>query len=313
MRHVFAGFAALICALPGSVHAVDPDCIRGRLAEVIARIETRYHNPVRYTVELRNIHPLLVAEGHYDTVHFDIRPGDDLEGIALALSRGLVGSTPEHIHGLLRSSTGRLKLNDLLRDDIRRRAGRFDVCNGPNCWNATLNWNRPGFGYRYSSEEEIVKFLGHDYVQLPASEPIRFGDAIAVWDGSRIVHTAVALSGNLVWHKSGLHSGRPYSFQTVQQMLRRYYPEQSPSARVTVHRFLPAEERGASATGWMELRDQFREGTSRQRSREIPREEIEPTSIEEFLKTGWGPIFVEEGVVDELPTPGAPVRGAAPQ
>ncbi len=109
---------------------------------------------------------------------------------------------------------------------------------GANCFNATLIWFHPETEMEYVSQSDMAAILSRDFIVLPPSSVLQFGDVIAVWGMESLDHTMVLISPELVWHKASSAKSDPYTFENLVQAVAFYrnFYAMSLGIRVTMHR-----------------------------------------------------------------------------
>lgn len=149
-----------------------------------------------------------------------IEPQDEeIPKMSELLAEGMTSLSAQEIEERLRASP-RIALSDLL-PPVTRDSAAYAACSNANCWNATLNWDFPETGVRFTTPEEIEKALRTRYRVLGPGTAIRFGDVLVIRRRrtAKILHTARYLTRGFVWHKPSSHPDDPPTFQTLESTL----------------------------------------------------------------------------------------------
>lgn len=169
-------------------------------------------------------------------VYLSLEP-KNIPQIAKVLAQG---QNPQLIEQKLRQHFSRndrpLSLIDFLPEFAKTRINKKATCDGPNCWNATLNWHNPQVGEKYTTMEEIDAALSENYMPLPTQEILQFGDVIVYREKKQIIHTAIFLDQNIAWHKAGKRATRPWTFESFYEVTRQYMRYGNPIA-ISFYRF----------------------------------------------------------------------------
>lgn len=122
--------------------------------------------------------------------------------------------------------TGKKKISllRLLRRKTQRQIGRFESCDGPNCFQAAFNFH--GDYPRESPPEAQMAFLKSEYELIPRGSEIRFGDVIEMArvhpDGLIPIHIVVYISPDLLFQKFSLEARSPYEFMAFDSLFEYY-------------------------------------------------------------------------------------------
>ncbi len=111
---------------------------------------------------------------------------------------------------------------ELLPEFAKSRNNTWAKCNGPNCWNASLNWHDPTIGEKFTSPPELEAELATNYRRLKPGEYLHFGDVVVFRAGEKLIHTAIYLDNNLVWHKPGSSKLQPWTLESMVHAVSQY-------------------------------------------------------------------------------------------
>lgn len=102
---------------------------------------------------------------------------------------------------------------------------------GPNCWNATINYHKPETPVRFTSGKYMDKWLDKNTKPIKSKEA-KTGDILVFRapnyeddedftdSGTDLVHTVVLLKNNKIFHKVGCLGA--YEITTIKQAKRIY-------------------------------------------------------------------------------------------
>jgi hypothetical protein len=103
---------------------------------------------------------------------------------------------------------------------------------GPNCFNASINWNVEDFLLKEVSEIELLSELMTNYQKLEKGEASHFGDLVLIREQvrprRRVHHTMRLVHPDYVWHKAGNDIDTPWTFEDFSEVLAFYkknYPD----------------------------------------------------------------------------------------
>lgn len=153
----------------------------------------------------------------------------NLNKIADVLAHGQGGISSESIYQILQdrvenssSREVRIPLSTLLNGKTSALTNTRAACDGPNCYNATLQWYKPQTKVEHTTESKIIDYVRNNFVKLEKGSELQFGDLIMIGEFNGLSHTAIYLNDNLIWHKgsSKLHS--PYTFETWDSAISVY-------------------------------------------------------------------------------------------
>ena len=151
-------------------------------------------------------------------------PDDHLPTIAKILAQGK--PSDEILQKLIRrvkKAETKIPLTDIAPNVVKKYNNRFASCNEPNCFNATLNWYDPKVGIKYTRPEEMEAALLKFFEPVDSLPKLRFGDTIVVRaPNGEILHTAIHLNRNILWHKSGFLKEYPWTFETFREAVEQY-------------------------------------------------------------------------------------------
>ena len=202
--------------------------------------------PVRY----------VVGEGHgeyHRDVALVVPGGVRPESLARTLA---LGADPGPWEAAIRRAVKRgaepllLSLKALLPAFAKRATNARASCEGPNCWNATLNFHDPRRGLGYTGEWRMKAALLLDYRRLRPGDSLRYGDVVAFYEGRELLHTAVYVDGNLLWHKASMAAETPYVFESWRSVYAHYHisaPEFADREGLAFFRYEPGPLAGPRA------------------------------------------------------------------
>lgn len=121
------------------------------------------------------------------------------------------------------------KLIKLLPEKLQSKIGQEKE--GPNCWNATINFHKPKTPSRFTSGKYMDKWLKKNTKPIKSKEA-KTGDILVfrapnykndpnfTATGSSLVHTVVLLKNKKIFHKVGW--GGAYEITTIKRAKRIY-------------------------------------------------------------------------------------------
>lgn len=93
-----------------------------------------------------------------------------------------VGENRERIRSVLMryvsSGIKEIPLIELLPDFAMKNTNKFSSCDGPNCFNALMNWFEPATGIQITHATQIVPWLRANFTELKHDAELQFGDVI---------------------------------------------------------------------------------------------------------------------------------------
>jgi hypothetical protein len=164
-----------------------------------------------------------------DDAFLEVNADDDLEAMAKVLAQGnSYQSILRKLRKNAREYPTQISLKELAPWIVAEQTNRFPLCNGPNCYNATLNWFDPSVGIKATTHAEILNALNDPTQFRPLLEGVQleFGDVMVILqheDGEvDIRHTAIYLNEHVVWHKAGWSWPYPWTFELMENVLKDY-------------------------------------------------------------------------------------------
>lgn len=206
-------------SLLGYVQESDPE----KRVQIVSGQRIKYdHNPDRYRL---------------DAAYLVLSSRDDLELVAEVIAQGRnPAKVLKQLKKLTKKTAQAISLKDIAPDMVQVLTNKTAECDGPNCWNATLNWYAPKIGVRYIGRNKMERRL-HAYFE-PISElsDLRFGDTISIRHNTVLVHTMIYLGSGIVWHKASAIAVTPWTFEMLEDALG-YYQKSYPRGWLAVDFF----------------------------------------------------------------------------
>jgi hypothetical protein len=136
-----------------------------------------------------------------------------------------------------------IPLRQLLPAIARDKTGHWPEKNcSSNCWNSALNWFQLVDKIEILPDpNEMQRFLNNHFQKLKKYSSPQFGDVMAFRDRSRdkdgysrpiptnknsfLLHTAIVLNSDYIWHKPSIENYEGWQFQYLKRQLQTYEAE----------------------------------------------------------------------------------------
>lgn len=164
-----------------------------------------------------------------------LEPSDNLEALFQILSWGgpLRSDALETLKDHAQSRKP-LPLSSLFKEGFPREGGNYAECKGPNCFNAVLLWHQVVSRPTHTSREGFFEGM-EGFQELQPGTRLQFGDVFTIESHGKLMHAAIIIDDNIVWHKASKQDGDPYTFETLKGMLL-YYHANTPGFEVRCYR-----------------------------------------------------------------------------
>lgn len=86
-----------------------------------------------------------------------------------------------------------------------------------NCWNATLLFHGEVQEPRYCEKEIMIKWLQKNTIEIK-KQNLRFGDIVVLWDQDELIHTAVIINQNKIWHKRSYFPEHTWEYNALESL-----------------------------------------------------------------------------------------------
>lgn len=184
-----------------------------------------------------------------NNVFLSIRPNDNIQTLANVLSQGSdPGAIAKRIAEHVADGRNNISLVELLPAFARSYTHRQPKCENSNCFNAAINWHNPRIGEAYTSTDQLAQVLAKNYKKIMPGEALAFGDMIVLrnhnsfrvrMQKSSIVHTAIFIDPNLVWHKGSNSNTETWTFSRLEDVLERYDRGLQDPIEIEFFRYVP--------------------------------------------------------------------------
>lgn len=130
-----------------------------------------------------------------------------------------------------------ISLRLLAPEAVARLTNETPKCDGPNCFNATLNWFFPELGIKSTSDVELSQMLKDHFKRVEVGEELYFGDVLVFkTPQGELVHTSIFLNREFGWHKGANTELYSWNFENHFGIFEMYGRSSSLHAEVEVFR-----------------------------------------------------------------------------
>jgi hypothetical protein len=242
--HIFS-VALILAVIPNmSVLAFEHQCLHAVVESITAPYQKQKgmtfvpKDPITYRSFASS------SETRLTDVMLTLDPNDDLEKMAKILSQG---KPHQHILATLETHAKNgepLPLRTVLPQFPKKMTNTHSKCDGPNCFNAVLNWYDPKTGLKLTKDYELVAALSDPtrFKKIQPGEELRLGDIMVIStrikfaNRKNIQHAAVYLDDDLVWHKASSRSQDPWTFESLESAISSYYRQFPENLEVEFYR-----------------------------------------------------------------------------
>lgn len=217
---------SLVWVIPSIGSANFDNCGSITFDDVLLALQTRLH-PSNLRVYFDVILTFKRAGVNIQSVQrpwIRLSPGNSLAEVSVLLAKAFPSLNEIQVqHYVSRAQREPVFLQELMPESLKASLEKNAPCDGPNCFNATLAWYKPKqTSLRFTSPNEIKGFLLTECTALRSHETIVMGDVLVFYHGTDIIHTAVFLDGNVVFHKPGVKREQRWVFDTLANTLATY-------------------------------------------------------------------------------------------
>ena len=151
----------------------------------------------------------------YEEVFLNVRR-ENLKDISEALAQRRETESVETALKIRLGETAEaeIPLSSILPRFAKEKTNTFCRGSGPNCRNATDNWNEY-HGISPMSSADLDFQLQTNYIKIVSGEELRFGDTIVVRRGRTIDHAAIYINEEVLWHKASSEPTEPWTFESL--------------------------------------------------------------------------------------------------